>query len=114
MNKLLIMLVLTLGLGACAPFVNYCDETEARAVLRDINPWDVVDAAAIGACAAAQAFNREGNTNGQQGAESDSTTADEPTTGASGKTGPGQGGQKIHEEKVIEEAQGRTAGVTIV
>jgi hypothetical protein len=57
--RALLVLFLPFALGGCTALLHYCDEKEARQMLRDLNPWDVVDVAAVGACAAAQAMSKE-------------------------------------------------------
>lgn len=57
--KKLIVIFGVVWLSGCAQFLSYCDEKEARAALRAINPIDWVDAGVIGACASAQAFQNQ-------------------------------------------------------
>lgn len=59
--RLLILAPLLLVAG-CQTLSSYCDQAEARAVLRDLNPIQIIDYAAIGGCAAIQAFTQEEKT----------------------------------------------------
>lgn len=51
-----VVLALLTTVTGCAQLSGYCSEQEMRAAIRQLNPYDFIDAAAIASCAAAEAF----------------------------------------------------------
>lgn len=43
--------------SGCSTFVSYCELEETRETLRKVNPWDLIDVVAVGACASAKVYS---------------------------------------------------------
>lgn len=50
--KILLSIFLIAALSGCAQFQGYCDSHEVRKELRELNPYNIINVAVGGACAA--------------------------------------------------------------